>query len=241
MITHDLGVIAEIADDVLVMYAGRAVENGPTQEDPHAPGDALHLGAAEQRARRHRRHRRAADPDPRHPAEPAQPARRAAPFHPRCPHIDKVPGDLCRTTLPELAAGQRQPGHLKRCHLVNPDEIYLKEVLPEIAPDLIDPETGEAIARAAGRRSTEIQGETAMTRPMSIERTDGVASRPDARRPCSRSANLREVLPGQVRRRHPPDRRPRAGRRRRLVHGPARRLARAWSASPAAASRRPAG
>lgn len=32
IITHDLGVVAEMADDVLVMYAGRAVEYGPTKE-----------------------------------------------------------------------------------------------------------------------------------------------------------------------------------------------------------------
>ena len=63
--------------------------------------------------------------------------------------MDKVPGDLCRTTLPELSQAT-QPGHLKRCHLVNPDEIYLKEVLPETAPDLLDPETGEVDPRAAG-------------------------------------------------------------------------------------------
>jgi len=39
-ITHDLGVIAEIADDVIVMYKGKIVEQGPVQqifEDPHHP------------------------------------------------------------------------------------------------------------------------------------------------------------------------------------------------------------
>ena len=54
LITHDLGVIAEIADDVLVMYGGRAVENGPTKSILDPPRDALHLGAAEQRAGHHR-------------------------------------------------------------------------------------------------------------------------------------------------------------------------------------------
>jgi len=60
------------------------------------------------------------------------------PFHPRCAHRDKVPGDLCRTELPELLPGRRGEHHVKRCHLPDPDTIYLAEVLPEIAPDLLE-------------------------------------------------------------------------------------------------------
>jgi peptide/nickel transport system ATP-binding protein len=70
-------------------------------------------------------------------------------FHPRCPHVDKVPGDLCRTTLPDLVPGNRGDNHIKRCHLANPSEIYAEEVLPEIAPDLIDPKTGGMIPELA--------------------------------------------------------------------------------------------
>ena len=44
IITHDLGVIAEMADDVLVMYAGRGVEYGTTKQIPDQPRDAVHVG-----------------------------------------------------------------------------------------------------------------------------------------------------------------------------------------------------
>jgi peptide/nickel transport system ATP-binding protein len=44
LITHDLGVVADIADEVLVMYAGRVVETGPTLELFDAPRHHYTLG-----------------------------------------------------------------------------------------------------------------------------------------------------------------------------------------------------
>ncbi|WP_299058154.1 ABC transporter ATP-binding protein [uncultured Nocardioides sp.] len=137
IITHDLGVIAEMADEVLVMYAGRAVEYGATRElltHPEMPYTWGLLSSVPDVS---------ADPDARLLPIPGNPPSLLDPptgcsFHPRCVHVDKVPGDLCSTSTPELTPGGRGPGHLKRCHLADPDRIYATEVLPEIAPDLAD-------------------------------------------------------------------------------------------------------
>ena len=137
IITHDLGVIAEMADDVLVMYAGRCVEFGTTKEiltKPEMPYSwGLLSSIPEVGASTDAR----LIPIPGNPPSLLNPPS-GCPFHPRCPHRDKVPGDLCRTELPLLVEGTRGPEHLKRCHLANPDMIYETEVLPEIAPDLVD-------------------------------------------------------------------------------------------------------
>jgi peptide/nickel transport system ATP-binding protein len=148
IITHDLGVVAELADTTMVMYGGRAVEYGATREiltHPEMPYSWGLMGSVPDVS---------GDADARLIPIPGTPPSLLNPpsgcsFHPRCPHKDKVPGDLCRTTLPELTPGNRGENHLKRCHLSNPSEIYATEVLPEIAPDLIDPETGELIAELA--------------------------------------------------------------------------------------------
>jgi peptide/nickel transport system ATP-binding protein len=147
IITHDLGVIAEMADDVLVMYAGRAVEYGACREilsHPEMPYTwGLLSSVPEVDASTDAR----LIPIPGTPPSLLNPPSGCS-FHPRCIHRDKVPGDLCRTELPDLLPG-RAANHLKRCHLANPDQIYAQEILPEIAPDLVtelaDPTTdGEA-------------------------------------------------------------------------------------------------
>ncbi|MDP2773555.1 MAG: ABC transporter ATP-binding protein [Nocardioides sp.] len=137
IITHDLGVVAEMADDVLVMYAGRAVEYGPCKEiltHPEMPYTWGLLSSAPDLT---------ASTDTRLIPIPGMPPSLLTPpsgcaFHPRCPHREKVPGDLCRTELPELLPGVRGGDHTKRCHLPDPDTIYRTEVLPEIAPDLVE-------------------------------------------------------------------------------------------------------
>ncbi|MCX6401353.1 MAG: ABC transporter ATP-binding protein [Propionibacteriales bacterium] len=151
IITHDLGVVAEMADDVLVMYAGRAVEYGPCKEiltHPEMPYTWGLLSSVPDVS---------GDTDARLVPIPGNPPSLLNPptgcaFHPRCLHRDKVPGDLCSTELPPLVPGVRGGFHTKRCHLADPDRIYETEVLPEIAPDLVDEIIADSADNAEGAR-----------------------------------------------------------------------------------------
>jgi peptide/nickel transport system ATP-binding protein len=112
MITHDLGVIAEIADDVLVMYAANVVERGAVRDifnAPHHPYTWGLLGSLP---------RLDADPNHRLVQIPGQPPSLLRPpsgcrFHPRCPYVM----DVCRAKFPELAPIPGDPGHAQRCWL----------------------------------------------------------------------------------------------------------------------------
>jgi len=137
IITHDLGVIAEMADDVLVMYGGRGVEYGSTKEilvHPEMPYTWGLLSSVPDIT---------ADTDSRLVPIPGNPPSLlnpppGCPFEPRCAHKHKVPDNRCATELPPLERGQSSASHLKRCHLADPETVYEAEVLPEIAPTLVE-------------------------------------------------------------------------------------------------------
>jgi peptide/nickel transport system ATP-binding protein len=111
MVTHDLGVVADIADRALVMYSGRVVERGSLDEifyDPQHPYTWGLLGSI-MRVDRER-------PD-RLPAIPGLPpslldAPQGCHFRPRCPYAF----DKC-TETPELVDRGGGPQHPDRCWL----------------------------------------------------------------------------------------------------------------------------
>ncbi len=74
IITHDLGVVAELADDILVMYGGKCVEYGSATEIFESAGAPVHLGAARLDATPRPAADRAPHPDPGHAALVDQPA-----------------------------------------------------------------------------------------------------------------------------------------------------------------------
>ncbi len=111
LITHDMGVIAEMADDVVVMYLGKEVEKGPVDAIFHAPRHpytrSLLRSIPSVLARPRSRLATITGSIPHPFARPA-----GCPFHPRCP--EKLAGP-CDTVVPaEVVIGER---HATACHL----------------------------------------------------------------------------------------------------------------------------
>jgi peptide/nickel transport system ATP-binding protein/oligopeptide transport system ATP-binding protein len=128
LITHDLGVVAEIADRVLVMYAGQVVEQGSLDEifyDPQHPYTWGLLGSIARLD--HKRAERLSQIGGQPPSLLAPPA--GCRFAPRCPHAFAKCSEL-------PALEQRLPkakGHSDRCWLDPADKKRLREVEGRIA------------------------------------------------------------------------------------------------------------
>jgi peptide/nickel transport system ATP-binding protein/oligopeptide transport system ATP-binding protein len=112
LVTHDLGVVADIADRIVVMYAGRVVEQGTLDElfyDPQHPYTWGLLGSITRLDR---------DRSQRLPAIGGMPPSLLSPpqgchFRPRCPHAF----DRCSEVPPLEGRLPDAPGHLDRCWL----------------------------------------------------------------------------------------------------------------------------
>ena len=121
LITHDLGVVADVADEIIVMYAGRVVEQAPTRKlfyDPQMPYAWGLLGSIPRldRPKSERLHSIKGTP----PSLINLP--RGCKFRPRCPHAF----DKC-TEEPGLENRVEEPGHLDRCWLTVEEKRALRD------------------------------------------------------------------------------------------------------------------
>ncbi|MFJ5288385.1 ABC transporter ATP-binding protein [Streptomyces sp. NPDC088348] len=130
-ITHDLGVIADIADDVLVMYGGRCVERGTKRQVLRAPQHPYTWGLL------------GSMPSLKGPVDiPLMPIPGSPPsllnpptgcrFHPRCTFKDQVDGDSCSTQRPPL---EIVTGRGSACHLtpVQKKDIFADQIQPRLS------------------------------------------------------------------------------------------------------------
>jgi len=112
LITHDLGLIAELADRVVVMYAGRVVELGDVYTIFDSPRHPYTIGLMSSIAR--------VDMDKEHLVPiPGQPPSLISPppgcaFHPRCTHSNGR--EICRTEIPALRTAEGGGDHRSACH-----------------------------------------------------------------------------------------------------------------------------
>jgi oligopeptide transport system ATP-binding protein len=122
MISHDLGVVRHISDDVAVMYLGKIVEQAPTEllyGNPRHPYTQVLLAAipaTNPKLRESRASRlRSIDNDDTVPSPINMPTGCA--FHPRCPlYALKGRPVECQTIMPDLVPLRNSPTHLVRCH-----------------------------------------------------------------------------------------------------------------------------
>ena len=119
MITHDLGVVAELSDDILVMYAGRVAEYGSAVDIFGRPDHPYTWGLLSSMPRLDRAKTSRLVPIPGTPPSLIR-VPSGCPFHPRCRYTELVGGRRCETEVPPLREAVT-PGHAAACHLTAED------------------------------------------------------------------------------------------------------------------------
>jgi peptide/nickel transport system ATP-binding protein len=124
LITHDLGVVAEVTDEINVMYAGRIVEAATTEKIFRAPEHPYTWGLLQSIPRLDRSREEDLIPIPGNPPSLISPPTGCS-FHPRCPYVR----ERHRRVEPELEPLPDDPGHLVACLLPSATR---KQIWPEL-------------------------------------------------------------------------------------------------------------
>src|SRR6185437_6276243 len=121
LITHDLGVVAETCDKVVVMYGGQCVETGTVNDLFYEPEMPYAWGLLTSMPRLDRLRQERLQPIPGQPPSLIQ-VPKGCVFNPRCTYKEHVEGNRCKSEHPDLVptAGGSE-GHAVRCH-IHPDE-----------------------------------------------------------------------------------------------------------------------
>ncbi|OIJ86819.1 ABC transporter ATP-binding protein [Streptomyces colonosanans] len=127
-ITHDLGVIADMADDIMVMYAGGAVERGTVDEVLRAPQHPYTWGLLNSMPRLGSDLGTPLTPIPGTPPSLLNPPSGCR-FHPRCTYQGEVGGARCVDEPPLLP-----PGRGGACHLTAEQKqtIFIEQIKPRL-------------------------------------------------------------------------------------------------------------
>src|SRR3954454_9263577 len=114
LITHDLGVVADMADEVVVMYGGRVVERGEIEDIYYRPEMPYTWGLLGSVPRMDADHSERLEPIPGQPPSLIR-LPKGCVFRPRCAYHELVPGNRCDEERPDLLPVT--PTHAVRCHL----------------------------------------------------------------------------------------------------------------------------
>jgi oligopeptide transport system ATP-binding protein len=125
LITHDLGVVAGLCDQVMVLYGGRVMEQGDAEGIFYQPTHPYTVGLLEAIPRLDR----SGGPLTAIPGAPPNMSRpvNGCPFHPRCALAE----ERCGLQLPVLQAQANQPNALRACHK-SIEEVNALRLLPPV-------------------------------------------------------------------------------------------------------------
>ena len=161
IITHDLGVVAEIADDICVMYAGRIVERGSTEDIFNAPQHPYTWGLLSSIPRLDSPRSEELVPiSGRPPSLINRPS--GCHFHPRCPYVR----DAHRRLDPKLSPVDGSSEHAVACLLESSVRARIwdgmqtgrdQESLRRIATSSPEPEVPAAALAAPESEGTDIE------------------------------------------------------------------------------------